>query len=107
MAYLTNNQRLRIVFIHNSLYATSICAPYNTRDTHGRHHCTHAAQAPVSYQQSRSIYPIGPLGALHKLRTLFAHYNQRGWYRLMADVRKVKLPNVASPSKALKKQLAK
>ncbi|MFZ5954649.1 MAG: hypothetical protein ACOYT8_06160 [Candidatus Dependentiae bacterium] len=29
---------------------------------------------------------------VRELRAIFARYNQRSWYRLLADVQKVKLP---------------
>jgi len=62
----------------------------------------------LSPKQILQIYGLKQLledTNLRELRTLFAHYNQRGWYRLMADVQKVRLPNVASPLKNLRKQL--
>jgi hypothetical protein len=40
-----------------------------------------------------------------ELRTMFSKYNQRSWYRLMADVNKVKLPTTATPFAFIKKQL--
>lgn len=42
------------------------------------------------------------------LRTMFAGYNSRSWYRLMADANKVQLPAaVVSPFKILREQLVK
>lgn len=44
---------------------------------------------------------------LRELRTLFTQYHIRGWYRLMADVQRVKLPSIVSPLRELRKQLIK
>ena len=40
-----------------------------------------------------------------ELRTMFAKYNQRAWYRLMSDANKVKLPIVQWPLEIMRKQL--
>lgn len=44
---------------------------------------------------------------IRELRTLFGNYNQRGWYRLMADANKIKLPNAPGPFKSIRDQLNK
>ncbi len=40
-----------------------------------------------------------------ELRMLFAKYNQRAWYKLMADANKVKLPNSHQPLEIIRQQL--
>jgi len=40
-----------------------------------------------------------------ELRMMFAKYNQRAWYGLMADANKVSLPNVHQPLNIIRKQL--
>lgn len=42
-----------------------------------------------------------------ELRVLFARFNKRSWYRLMADAKKVKLPITASPFEVVRTQLIK
>ncbi len=42
-----------------------------------------------------------------ELRAMFARYNPRSWYRLMADAQKVKLPAAPSPLLVIREQLEK
>lgn len=42
-----------------------------------------------------------------ELRRLFARFNKRSWYRLMTDVKKVKLPLTNSPLAGVREQITK
>ena len=42
-----------------------------------------------------------------ELRTMFANYNKRSWYRLMAETKKVKLPEIQNPFGIIKEHLIK
>jgi len=42
-----------------------------------------------------------------ELRLLFSTYSTRSWYRLMADVNKIKLPNTQNPFEAIRKHIIK
>jgi len=44
---------------------------------------------------------------LRELRIMFAKHNPRSWYRLIAEVQKVKLPHAPSPLRSLREQLLK
>lgn len=42
---------------------------------------------------------------LRELRSMFSKYNQRSWYRLMADLNKVTLPNTQDSVSIIRKHL--
>lgn len=42
-----------------------------------------------------------------ELRKMFSRYDDRNWYRLMAEVKKIKLPKIESPLAAIRKHLRK
>ena len=42
-----------------------------------------------------------------ELRTIFARYNKRNWYRLIVDAQKAQLPHAPSPLRNLREQLMK
>jgi len=42
---------------------------------------------------------------LRELRSMLSQHNQRSWYRLMADVKGIKLPTAISPFDGIRKQL--
>ncbi len=45
------------------------------------------------------------LVTIRELRAMFAHSNKRGWYRLMADVNKIKLPLNQSPFNTIREHI--
>jgi hypothetical protein len=47
------------------------------------------------------------LNTPRELRVLFARFNKRSWYRLMADAKKVKLPIIGSPFEIVREQITK
>ncbi len=46
-------------------------------------------------------------GTCRELRTMFARYNSRSWYRLIADAKKIKLPDTPSPFVDIRKAVSK
>ena len=46
-------------------------------------------------------------GTCRELRTMFARYNSRSWYRLIADAKKINLPDIPSPFADIRKDVSK
>ena len=46
-------------------------------------------------------------GTCRELRTMFARYNSRSWYRLIADAKKINLPDTPSPFADIRKDVSK
>ena len=46
-------------------------------------------------------------GTCRELRTMFARYNSRSWYRLIIDAKKINLPDTQSPFADIRKEVSK
>jgi len=42
-----------------------------------------------------------------ELRKMFAHYNKKSWYRLIADAKEINLPSTQSPFGIIRKHITK